>query len=180
MTHRGLQRSELPLPSKNAQPLPPHGGVGTVPGHAGHRQLGTKTRRGPQAPVCSCSSLPPHPWAQHAHLPCLLHGAPLSLARAPAHCTACPELALCSGLAVFHPCHCWLLRAVFSPLPASLQLGGAPWAATMFRTSPCPVLTGVCGKEPREVGEMLCSWRLPGPGHSTSSGCAGRVLVSTC
>ena len=61
MTHRGLQRSELPLPSKNGQPLPPHGGVGTVPGHAGHRQLGTKTRRGPQAPVCSCSSLPPPP-----------------------------------------------------------------------------------------------------------------------
>ena len=151
-----------------------------MPGHAGHRQLGTKTRRGPQAPVCSCSSLPaaPGPSVPTHPVYCPVPPQPGESARSLHSLSRAGPL--CSGLVVSHPRHSWLPRAVFSPLPASLQLGGAPWAGTVFRTSPCPVLTGVCGKEPREAGEMLCSRRLPGPGHSTSSGCAGRVLVSTC
>ena len=149
-----------------------------MPGRAGHRRLGTKTRRGLQASVCCCSSAPTpgpvcptHP-AYRLVPPQLRRERPL---------TAQPVPSVLRGLAVSHPHHCWLPRAVFSPLPASLQPGGAPWAGTVFHASPCPALTG--GPWQRTEGGrrvMLCSRRLPGPRRSTSSGCAGRVLVSTC
>ena len=125
---------------------------------------------------------PPHP------VECLvprsaLVGAPSTaqpvLRRPREHCQPC--LVCAQGAPVSHPHRCWPPKAVCYLLPASLQPGSSLWAGAVFPTSLCPVLTWGPRQRPEGGRRVtLSSWRLPGPGRSTSSGCAGRFLVSTC